>query len=221
MINATKGKAKKGSRYWIQEIINNEATRSKLDNMIAKEELQWLSPLKSADYEEFQLKHDYIISSLGVSKKDAVALFSFWPSSQPWWDALAISKDKSTLYLVEAKAHVSEMISKCQAGEKSFKKIEKALKYVMEKYYNSNNFDAWINIYYQLANRLAYLRILNEKPLGTISKVKLVLLNFANDYTYIETTMDQWEEHNQAVFEAMIGSKSAPEDVIIINYNLK
>ncbi len=217
MSNTSVGRGIKGSKLWIQNVIETEAMRNKLDNMIAGESLTWLSPL-APEYREYELREDHICSHLGISSKE---IFSFWPYRQPQWDGIALSCDKSTLYIVEAKAHLTELESKCMAkSEASIQKIHASLKYVMKKYYNTDNFDAWINSYYQLANRLTFLRILNEKSFGTIKNIKLVLLNFVNDYTYKPTTEKEWQEHYKEVFKIMTGSEKTPSDVILINYNV-
>ena len=220
MSNTSNGKGIKGSKYWIQNVIENEVSCKKLNNMISDDTLIWLSPL-APKYREYQLNEEYIYSQLGLSNSEAKKLFDFWPNRQPQWDAIALSQDKSTLYLVEAKAHLEELESKCMAtSPKSVSKIYDTLKYVMKEYYNTNSFDAWTNNYYQLANRLAFLRILNEKPFGMVKTVKLVLLNFANDHTYKPTSKAQWEKHYREVFKEMVGKENAPNDVILIIYQL-
>ena len=220
MSNTAIGRGKKGSKLWIQNVIENEAMRLKLNNMIANNDLIWLSPL-SPEYREYQLNEQYIYTHLGLNKEETEKLFSFWPNRQPQWDGIAISQDKATLYLVEAKAHLEELKSKCMAkNENSITKIHTVLKSVMNEHYATGNFDAWLNDYYQLANRLTFLKKLNEKHFGRIKSVKLVLLNFVNDYTYKPTDKVEWQKHYKEVFKEMIGNEDAPSDVLVINYNV-
>ena len=47
-----------------------------------------------------------------------------------------------------------------------------------------------------------------------------MLLNFVDDFTNIKTTEFEWEQHYKEVFEIMIGSKEAPEDVLVIHFNV-
>lgn len=220
MSNTSIGRGTKGSKLWIQNVINDDAMRKALDHMIANEGLNWLSPL-APEYREYQLNEEFIYLQLGLDKKEAKALFSFWPNRQPQWDGIALSRDGKTLYIVEAKAHTSELESKCMAKSKeSVEKIYASLKYVMKKYYNSDNFDAWINLYYQLANRLSFLNILNESAFGNIQNVKLVLLNFVDDYTYKPTTEQEWLAHYKEVFAQMTESENIPKNVILVNYKI-
>ena len=50
--------------------------------------------------------------------------------------------------------------------------------------------------------------------------VKLILLNFVNDYTYRPTTYEEWKEHFEAVFEKMTGSKRTPKDIVVAYYDV-
>jgi hypothetical protein len=172
-------------------------------------------------YDEYELKDPYVCDQIGVSTDDAQSLFSFWPKRQPQWDGLAFDATGHTLYLVEAKAHLAELDSKCSASNPESKElILNSMKMIHDRYFPNGNFYSWVNNYYQLGNRLTFLRILNEKEFGHINSVKLVLLNFVNDQKYKPTTEQEWLAHYENVWFEMIGSRSAPQDVIVINYDV-
>lgn len=220
--NTSKGRGIKGSKYWIQTVIEDECLRNKLDSMIG-EPLVWISPLAGSKntYDEYELKDSYVCDQMGVSTDDAQSLFSFWPKRQPQWDGLAFDSTGHTLYLIEAKAHLAELYSKCSASNPESKAlILKSMQTIHDRYFPKGNFDSWVNNYYQLGNRLTFLRILNEKSFGHINAVKLVLLNFVNDQKYKPTTEHEWLEHYENVWFEMIGRRSAPQDVIVINYDV-
>ena len=59
--NTSKGRGIKGSKYWIQTVIEDECLRNKLDSMIG-EPLVWISPLAGSKntYDEYELKDSYV-----------------------------------------------------------------------------------------------------------------------------------------------------------------
>lgn len=217
MSNTSKGRAIKGSKFWIQTVVNSKLQRE-LNSAIGHD-LTWLSPLKD-EYLEYKLNQENICKEvIGVEGEQKKKIFSFWPGNQPQWDGIALSKDKKTLYLVEAKAHLSELNSKLSASsDTSVKLIKDSMKEVFQNYYPNGNFKMWTDKYYQLGNRLTFLHKLNDVSDITGIKVKLVLLNFVEDYTYKPTTEDEWKEHYKRVFCDMTGNEDPPEDVIVINF---
>lgn len=217
MSNTSKGKGKKGSKFWMQMVINTKC-RLQLNQSIS-DSIQWLSPLiYQDDFTEYELKHQYISDITGI-KKDK---FSFWPERQPQWDAIGINTEKKVLYLVEAKAHLNELNSKMNASnKKSQQRIEESMRYVFDKYYPKGNFDSWKNSYYQMGNRLTFLHFLNEITWETGWEVRLILLNFVDDFTYKPTTLLEWEKHYRDVFKEMTGHESEPTDLKKIYYSVK
>jgi hypothetical protein len=105
----------------------------------------------------------------------------FWPQTgtPPNWDAvgwLETVRGREVL-LVEAKAHLEELLSDCGASvESSRRKIDGALAEVKEHLGVPGDAD-WLNGYYQFANRLATLYFLNTNGLPA----RLVLLYFTGD----------------------------------------
>lgn len=216
MGNTSKGRGTKGSKYWMQTVVNSELN-TQLNNFLGTK-VKWLSPLKSEDYVEYKLNQDSICKKIGIKKDE----YSFWPTNQPQWDGIAISEDDKTLFLIEAKGHLDEMDSHLSANsQKSINLITKSMKEVFDKKYSGGDFEKWINGYYQLGNRLTFLEKLNEISTKTGKQVKLVLLNFVDDYTHKKTTEKQWISYDKKVFKEMTGKETTPKDVIVINFSVK
>lgn len=180
----------KGSLKWIQHVINvcPEALSRPINNVIGADQehaVEWLSPREDDDYSEYRDQAFLDLLGIKVSKRK---LQDFWPRRGPQWDALG-RIDGRAYFLVEAKAHVSEVISSSQAKspasksliKKSLNETKAALK--LKPYMDQTKG------FYQYANRLAHLyllRQLNDVP------AYLVFVCFVNDPTHISTTRDQW-----------------------------
>ena len=212
MSNTSLGKAEKGSKYWMQLVPGTEL-KQEFDKAV-NDEVTWLSPLEGEDYREYELRETPICKALGIT--DSKSAFDFWPHRQPQWDGIAVSEKTGTLYLVEAKAHTKEMESICRAGEVSRRLIEQAMQYIHDTYYNKANYLLWTECFYQLGNRLTYLKKMQEMKLEKYPNVKLVLLNFVNDRKYKPTSLAEWEAHYKAVMPDMTGMDDIPEDVEIV-----
>jgi hypothetical protein len=118
-----------------------------------------------------------------------VSLSDFWPSRGPVWDGLGKS-DSGNVFLVEAKSHISEVLSpKTGAGERSFQRIKKSLDRT-KAFLNSKSDHDWTTTFYQYTNRLAHLyllRALNEVP------AYLVFLYLVNDKDmHGPKSVDEW-----------------------------
>ena len=163
--------------------------------------ITWHSPIEREGYKEFG---NEFLDLEDEWKKEKGVLGGFWPRQGPKWDALAVVQGKNGhkgLLLVEAKAHVNEMRSKIKAvDDKSKKLIESTLEEAKQKFGSEASLDIWLNHYYQLANRLAYLYILNEK-IGI--PTWLVFCNFVDDGTHKPTDINKWIKHYQEVFNVM------------------
>lgn len=183
--------ARKGSQKWIQKLVNDrpEILNSQIWstlNFPEKEDIQWLSPLKRDNYAEY--RDQAFLNLLGV-KLDKMPLAQFWPERGPQWDALGKSSG-GKLLLVEAKSHISELISKSKAqDEASMKKIQESLEET-GRYLNSRVNAAWSESFYQYTNRLAHLYLLRKNELPAY----LVYVYFLND-TEMEgpATFYEWE----------------------------
>ena len=171
--------AAKGSQKWIQKLINEKPDLltspigTQLD-LPGTEIITWLSPIADDEYSEYQ--DQAFLDLLGI-KLSKVSLSDFWPSRGPVWDGLGKS-DTGRVFLVEAKSHISEVLSpKTGAGVKSLRQIKKSLNET-KTFLHSNSDHDWTTIFYQYTNRLAHLyllRALNEVP------AYLVFVYFVND----------------------------------------
>ena len=156
------GPGRKGSLKWIQEFVNYRS--SDLDAAIQSASrdaigipIRWRSPLEEDQYAEYRDK--MFLNRLGLSLRER-RLDQFWPRRGPQWDALGIDTAGASV-LVEAKAHVGEMLSPpTGAGEKSRKLILKALKET-EEYLGAESTCDWSGRFFQYANRLAHLYLLH------------------------------------------------------------
>jgi hypothetical protein len=225
MSNTSKGRGEKGSKFWMQTLIeiNNGKVLTKeiqkKDSSIG--DITWISPLKEEEYIEYKLNNSKIINKFGINNKD----MDFWPEGQPQWDAIGIAENdndgKRTIILIEAKSHLGEMNTLCTAKSDDSKiLIEKTLKETYENLTQNKdkefNKKIWMGTYYQLANRLAFLYKLRENRYN----VKLVLLNIVNDPTHEkdkQVSEEKWKKHYEEVFSEMLSNSKEPDDVIILN----
>jgi hypothetical protein len=228
MSNTSIGRGKKGSKFWIQTLLNLDKGKiisseiQRLDSSIG--DITWLSPLKKDLYRE--LKSNDILEKVSDDLQRLSIVPLFWPDQGPWWDGVGIVNESKTIILVEAKAHVEETITKCRAKDPdSIVLIKQSLRdaheIIISDYAygtgDSHNYDEeiWFNKYYQLGNRLAFMAHLKKQGFN----VKLVLLNILDDPTYIATSKDKWEQHYNEVFQSMLGICNCPKDVAIVYYD--
>ena len=198
MSNLTEELANRGSKLCMQICVNNikddfardkksvsrKSRKHLLDDLIGLGEIKWFSPLTIDNYKEYQLND---ISKRFPQYFELEEIdWSFWPSErQPQWDAIGTNSE-STLILVEAKAHTSEIEgSGCKATPESKQIIQESIVAVMGKD------PIWMDKYYQTANRILFLNKLIEYY-GTNRKVLLVFLNFINDTSYIPEDRSKW-----------------------------
>ncbi len=223
------GKAEKGSQYWLQEFVNDDAKRDVLSNQIIStspsliafgvKNLTWKSPLKKENYYEYR---DDFLDALDLDdtriKDIKNKLSNFWPKNGPQWDGIALTEtEKKGIILLEAKAHPAETKSSISASsEISISKIGNSIKNVQSYMGLTVNIEAWTKNHYQLANRISYLYFLN-----TICQLPtwLVLVNFIDDYTHKPTKLDDWIIHyNESFAQMNINDSSKLLDKIIMIY---
>lgn len=207
--------ANKGSQYQLQKYVNvypqelNNAILQSSPSLLAfinnSLEIQWKSPLIEDSYYEYQ--DDFlkaIITDNIELQKNKLKLQDYWPRRGPVWDGIATvtgQDNKKGLLLIEAKAHIDETSSQIKAtSDKSRKLIKATLHEVQAIFGSTSSIDSWLNDYYQLANRLSFLYLLNEK---LHIPTWLVLCNFVNDDTHISTDLDEWLLHYRTVFNKM------------------
>lgn len=85
-----------------------------------------------------------------------------------------------------------------------------------DKNWSDDTCGIWLNKYYQLGNRLAFLHHLSSQSIPT----KLVLLNFVGDPTYKPTSTGKWNSHYKEIFTDMLGSESTPPNVLLANFDV-
>lgn len=116
------------------------------------------------------------------------------------WDAIGLTKD-GTYVLVEAKAHISELVSSSCGGKISKENNDKKIEYVLKKYNINKTPNDWNVECYQLANRIVALDFLLSKGI----KAKLVYVLFENGYEFNSSTnqsasCEEWQEEIEKEF---------------------
>lgn len=181
----------KGSQKWIQVLVNQktELLNSEIKTKAGlplSEEIIWRSPLAADNYVEY--KDEDFLKALEIQSLKS-KLTGFWPASGPRWDALAKSSS-GKLFLVEAKSHITELMSDCKASNsQSFKKINDSLNETKKRFGVKETYD-WTKNFYQYANRLAHIYFLKESNY----KAWLVNVYFLNDSDMDgPKTVDEWK----------------------------
>ena len=151
----------KGSQKWMQVLVNeapyvvDRAIAREL-NLTLAEKIQWLSPLADDAYAEY--RDQAFVAKLETQPK-RIPLSAFWPARGPQWDALGRTSS-GKLLLIEAKAHIGELLSTpCQAAGTSLKTIRASIDRVKRALAPRSQTD-WCAEYYQYTNRLAHLYFL-------------------------------------------------------------
>ncbi len=179
-----------GSQKDLQILINEK--KDLLDKDISgilkrKIDVTWKSPLETDQFAEY--RDNEFLRILNLDSRIVYPLEEFWPRLGPQWDALG--SDNKTVFLVEAKANIPEIVSPpTGAGPESKSKIIDSFAEVKE-YLNANNSIDWTGTFYQYANRIAhlyYLRVLNGID------AYLVNIYFLNDES-VEgpSTKEEWQ----------------------------
>lgn len=165
MARKNSGRADKGSRYYLQNLVNdstenlNRSILSRSPSLSAyhSDEPHWVSPLACQNYREF--RDAGFLRSVGLSHLKP-SLSRFWPRLGPSWDALATvagDRDRHGVILLEAKSHFKELgTSPCGAKADSLEKIRRSLSVVKQALGVREGADS-LGKYYQYANRLAHL----------------------------------------------------------------
>ena len=193
----------KGSLKWIQHVVNDcpDVLSNTLIDAIGvdkEQPVEWLSPKADDDYSEYR-DQDFL-DLLGI-KLSKTSLNDFWPKRSPQWDALGRIEDKA-YFLVEAKAHVSEIISSSQAKSAKSKALINNSLDETRKYLKLNPNIDLSKGFYQYSNRLAHLYLLRK--LNNIPAY-LIFVYFTNDHTHVPTTRDEWKGALQLMY-AILGT---------------
>jgi hypothetical protein len=145
---------------------------------------------------------------MGIAELPVRPLEDFWPRRGPVWDGLAVSS-KQNFILVEAKAHIPEVLSPpSQAGEVSKKKIMAALEEA-RRFYAPRSSKVWFEHFYQYCNRLAFqyfVSQVNQLP------SKLVFLDFYNAQEMNgPTSPEEWQGATRLI-HAFLGLPESLQD---------
>lgn len=145
-----------------------------------------------------------LIENEGELKKYEELLRQYWTRGGPVWDGMAVVEGEGGnkgLILVEAKAHINETYSQMKfSSGKSKSLIKRTIQETQIAFDSTSIIDPWVNQYYQLANRLSFLYILNEK---LNIPTWLVLCNFVDDRSYKPTQLKEWLQHYKIVFRKL------------------
>lgn len=188
----------RGSLKWTQVVVNEcpELINRPLREycMLSSDvQISWLSPVHSDDFAEY--RDQAFLQLLGVHLEKR-PLETFWPNRGPQWDALGRSHS-GELFLVESKAHISEILSPgTSASAKSKILIERSLK-ELQSFLRVSPVVNWSAVLYQYTNRLAHLYLLRE--LNHL-RAFLIFLYFVGDREMGgPCTVREWESAIQVV----------------------
>ena len=194
------GLASAGSQRHLQVYVNervdelNQAIRSGFSELAAAD-IAWRSPLASDRYREYW---DRAFLEAIEQSDHAEGLAAFWPRGGPHWDGLAVVLRPGFApgaLLVEAKAHVSELLKGSLIGASvsptSRRQIELAMAWAQDNLGISDRTPAsWCDTpLYQSANRLAHLQWMNNRGIDTW----LVHVFFAGDDHVAAASNEEWE----------------------------
>lgn len=195
--------AKRGSQKWLQLLVNERPHvllralhASGVADPTAK--VQWVSPLRSDAWAEYRDAEFLRVLAL---EPCAAKLAEFWPQGGPQWDGLGKASD-GTVVLIEAKAHIPEMLSRSAAkSPKSVAQIEDAFGRVKSGM-GVRAEATWTAPFYQYANRVAHLFFL-EKMCNVVAR--LVFIDFVGDREMGgPATAQEWQGAT-AIVEAYLG----------------
>jgi hypothetical protein len=207
----------RGSLKWIQEAVNGrpELLNERILPLLpGAKAVEWLSPLQDDHFAEY--RDASFLERVGEPGLIA-ALREFWPDRGPQWDALARS-DRGHVLLIEAKAHIREMLSPASAaGPASKERIEGAFASVISDF-GAKPKAAWTECFYQYANRLAHLWFLRRN--GVLAK--LVLVGFVGDQEMRGPThAEEWNAAYQVMNYVLgLGHQAMGGDVIHITLDV-
>jgi hypothetical protein len=165
-----------GSEYQLLRFLGHH--RIELNDIIQKntkfiDEIIWFdfpkdkskNPRLSLDIENTGIEFLSNLKNYEEIKKNWV---KYWPQRSQHWDAVILNADdeKWEYVLVEAKAHLGELESPCQAeAEGSKNTIKKAFETTKNRF-NIQTQNDWLEKYYQLANRLAFVNFMLDNGIS-------------------------------------------------------
>jgi hypothetical protein len=188
----------RGSLKWIQQAVNLKPNilNEPISERIGPVRIEWLSPLANDHLAEYRDRDFLDLLKLSRLREQ---LRDYWPQGGPQWDALARS-DVDDVLLVEAKAHIGEICSPpSAASEGSRVRIEAALAAAASAIHATPR-APWIEVFYQLANRIAHLHFLRSNGV----RAWLVLVNFVGDDEMNgPSSQAEWKAAYRVVYHVM------------------
>jgi hypothetical protein len=154
-----------GSQRWLQIAVNRapETLNAPLREAMAlgaDDAIDWRSPREDDGFLEY--RDGTFLDRIDCSPLPKRTLDQFWPARGPMWDGLARTS-RGDLLLVEAKAHIPEIISGgSRAVGKGRVQIDAALRETQAALAPKASAVDWSRTFYQYANRLAHLYLLRE-----------------------------------------------------------
>ncbi len=172
-----------GSEYQLLRFLGHH--RRKLEELISEqigkgsfewEDFEFANP-KNVISEDNEIKGLDFLQKLYPSQYNSIQKeYKQYIRKKDWQNWDAIFTQNGTLFLVEAKAHVSELSSGKEEHGNSSKKL--ILDYFKTQLPDLPVCEVWLQEYYQLANRLATAALLNKHGI----KTKVLYIYFVNGY---------------------------------------
>ena len=199
----------KGSKKQMYEF-SHKKEKSSVFATIVGEETTWVCPTEQG--QEMQLNNKQLIERLGLPND---FLNGFWPTRSPQWDGLALGIKTNTLYLIEAKAHITEIAPGNYLAKDANVQQQKnynlkcdTLTSIMKKYSDCVDDTIWLHKYYQISNRIAFLHKLKEIRNDEYFKdVELCFVNFINDPYWKSKgknpSIEDWKNKYNFIFKEM------------------
>lgn len=187
----------RGSLQWVQYFVNEAP--DVLNAAIGIGPICWCSPLSSDEYSEYRDLE--VLDLLGITLPKR-SLSSFWPTRGPQWDAFGRA-DSGEIVLVEAKAHVGELLSgeSHASAAESVAQIQSSLSETAKALAATSGAVDWSKKFYQYTNRLAHaylFRQINDIP------TLLVFLYFIGDHDMNgPTDRREWDAALAVLHEAL------------------
>ena len=172
-----------GSEYQLLRFLGHH--RRELEKIISEqigdgtfewEDFEYANPKKVISGDKELTGLDFLKRLYPFQYEKVVEEYKTYIKKSDWqsWDA--VFSHNGTLYLVEAKAHTSELSSgKEEHGDSSKELI---LEFFKSQFPKLDVNRGWLKDYYQLANRLATAALLNKHGI----KTKVLYLYFVNGY---------------------------------------
>jgi hypothetical protein len=173
----------RGSQRWLQIAVNRapETLNAPLREALAlgaDDAIDWRSPREDDGFLEY--RDGTFLDRLCCEPLSVRTLEAFWPARGPMWDGLARTS-RGDLLIVEAKAHVPEIISGgTRATGDGRARIEAALRETQRALAPKADAVDWSKTFYQYANGLAHLYLLREVNRVPAHLVYVYFLNAAD-----------------------------------------